>query len=162
MDAIVFRDARDNEAGLLGEVALRSKGHWGYSADFLDLCRTELTFRPEDVAARRIVVADSPAGILGFYSIDGQPPSGELGNLWVIPERIGTGLGRRLWQNAVATAGMAGYTWLRIEADPNAVGFYRAMGAEQIGEAPSGSVPGRSLPLLAFKLADVKSLHHDE
>jgi hypothetical protein len=57
---------------------------------------------------------------------------------------------------------MAGYTWLRIEADPNAVGFYRAMGAEQIGEAPSGSVPGRSLPLLAFKLADVKSLHHDE
>jgi ribosomal protein S18 acetylase RimI-like enzyme len=154
MDAIVFRDARDNEAGLLGEVALRSKGHWGYGEDFLEACRAELTFRPEDVAARRIVVVDSPAGVVGFYSIDGQPPSGELGNLWVVPERIGTGLGRKLWQHAVATAGKAGYTSLRIEADPNAVGFYKAMGAEQIGEVPSGSIPGRALPLLAFRLPD--------
>jgi ribosomal protein S18 acetylase RimI-like enzyme len=154
MDVIVFRDARDNEAGLLGEVALRSKGHWGYGEDFLEECRAELTFRPEDVAARRIVVADSSAGVVGFYSIDGQPPSGELGNLWVIPERIGTGLGRKLWQHAVATAGKAGYASLRIEADPNAVGFYTAMGAEQIGEVPSGSIPGRALPLLAFRLPD--------
>lgn len=154
MDAIVFRGARGNEAGLLGEVAIRSKGHWGYGEEFLDACRAELTFRPEDMAARRIVVADSLAGIIGFYSIDGHPPSGELVNLWVVPERIGTGLGRKLWQHAVATAGKAGYMSLHIEADPNAVGFYRAMGAEQIGEVPSGSLPGRVLPLLTFRLPD--------
>jgi ribosomal protein S18 acetylase RimI-like enzyme len=137
---------------LLGEVALRSKGYWGYDEDFLNACRAELTFSPEDVTARRIVMAESRAGILGFYSLDGQPPSGELGNLWVVPESIGTGLGRRLWQHAVAAAGKAGYTSLRIEADPNAVGFYRAMGAMQVGEAPSGSVAGRTLPVLVFRL----------
>jgi GNAT superfamily N-acetyltransferase len=153
MDEIVFRDARADEAGLLSAVALRSKGHWGYSQDFLDACRAELTIRPADVAARRIVVADSPAGIAGFYSIDGIPPGGELGNLWVVPERIGTGLGRRLWQHAVAAAGQAGYTSLRIEADPNAAGFYRAMGAEPAGQATSGSVAGRTLPVLTFMLA---------
>lgn len=155
METIVFRDARENETDVLGEIALRSKGHWGYSEDFLGACRAELTFRPEDLAARRFVVADLPAGVVGFYSIDGQPPSGELGNLWVVPERIGTGLGRRLWQHAVATASTAGYTSLRIEADPNAVGFYRAMGAEQIGEVLSGSIPGRALPLLTFRLPAV-------
>jgi ribosomal protein S18 acetylase RimI-like enzyme len=154
MDAIVLRPARGDEAALLGEIALRSKGYWGYDKDFLDACRAELTFRPEDVAARRIVVAESPVGALGFYSIDGQPPSGELGNLWVVPESIGTGLGRRLWQHAVTTASKAGYTSLRIEADPNAVGFYQAMGAELTGEAPSGSVPGRMLPVLTFRLAE--------
>lgn len=152
MDSIVFRDARENETDLLGKIALRSKGHWGYSEDFLGTCRAELTFRPEDLAARRFVVADSAAGVVGFYSIDGQPPSGELGNLWVVPERIGTGLGRQLWQHAVATARMTGYTSLRIEADPNAVGFYKVMGAEEIGEVPSGSIPGRTLPLLTFRL----------
>ena len=156
MDTIVFRKARSNEAALLGEVALRSKGYWGYSEDFLDACRAELTFHSEDLAARRVVVADAPAGVVGFYSIDGQPPSGELGNLWVVPELIGTGLGRKLWQHAVATAGKAGYTSLSIEADPNAAGFYRAMGAEQIGEVPSGSIPGRTLPLLAFRLANAE------
>ena len=153
MDAIVFRPARGDEAGLLGEVALGSKGYWGYDEDFLDACRTELTFSPEDVTARRIVVAESRAGIVGFYSLDGQPPSGEIGNLWVVPESISTGLGRRLWQHAVAAAGKAGYTSLRIEADPNAVGFYQAMGAKQVGEAPSGSVAGRTLPVLTFTLA---------
>jgi len=152
MDAVVLRAAQPNEADLLGEVSLRSKGYWGYCKDFLDACRAELTFRPEDMASRKIVVADSPSGIAGFYSIDGEPPEGELGNLWVVPEQIGTGLGRRLWNHAVATAREAGYSALHIEADPNAVGFYLAMGADQVGEAPSGSIPGRTLPLLKFTL----------
>jgi GNAT superfamily N-acetyltransferase len=159
MDGIVFRPARSGEAGLLSDVALRSKGYWGYDEDFLDACRAELTFSPGEVAARRIVVAESPAGVLGFYSLDGKPPDGELGNLWVVPESIGTGLGRRLWQHALAAAGKAGYRSLHIGAEPNAVGFYRAMGAEHIGETPSDSIPGRSLPLMLFRLADVKK--HD-
>jgi ribosomal protein S18 acetylase RimI-like enzyme len=152
MDTVVVRAGRPDEAARLSEVALRSKGHWGYDQDFLVACRAELTFGPEDVAARRIMVADSPAGLAGFYSIDGDPPDGELGNLWVVPERIGSGLGRRLWNHALATASAAGFTSLRIEADPNAIGFYRAMGAEQIGEVPSGSIPGRTLPVLSFSI----------
>lgn len=152
MKAIVFRDARPDEAPRLSEVALRSKGHWGYSADFLDACRAELTFQPEEVATRWIVVADSPAGIVGFYSLDGRPPRGVLGNLWVVPEHIGTGLGRQLWRHALAAAAGAGYSSLVIEADPNAAGFYRAMGARQVGEVPSGSVRGRKLPLLTMEL----------
>jgi len=35
-----------------------------------------------------------------------------------------------------------------IDADPNAEGFYLKMGAERVGESPSGSIPGRMLPLL--------------
>jgi hypothetical protein len=96
MDAIVFRAARGDEADLLSEVALRSKRYCGYDQKVLDACRTELSFHPEDVVTRRIVVAHSSSGIVGFYGIDGQPPSGELGNLRIIPGRIGTGLGRRL------------------------------------------------------------------
>ncbi len=152
MDAIVFRAARGDEADLLTALALRSKGYWGYDQEFLDACRAELTFRAEDVVTRRIVVAHSPSGIVGFYSIDGEPPNGELGNLWVIPERIGSGLGRRLWHHAVASAREAGYTSLHIEADPNAAGFYEAMGADRAGEVPSGSVADRTLPLLVFQI----------
>jgi GNAT superfamily N-acetyltransferase len=152
IDGPRFRPARADETSLLGELALRSKGYWGYDEDFLEACRAELTFRPADVAARRIVVAEGATGVFGFYSIDGEPPSGELGNMWVVPEQIGTGLGRELWQHALATACRAGFTSLRIAADPHAAGFYRAMGAEQIGEVPSGSLAGRSLPLLLVNL----------
>ena len=41
-----------------------------------------------------------------------------------------------------------------IEAEPNAVGFYRAMGAELCGMAASTVVPGRELPVLRYRLAE--------
>jgi GNAT superfamily N-acetyltransferase len=155
MAGITFRPARPGEAGLLGDLALRSKAHWGYDQAFLDACRAELSFRPEDVTASRITVAEQSGQVLGFYSLEGQPPAAELGNLWVTPDRIGRGLGRRLWQHAVATAAAAGFAVLRIEADPNAEGFYLAMGARRAGSAPSGAVGGRALPVLCVDLANL-------
>jgi GNAT superfamily N-acetyltransferase len=148
----VLRAARPDEAGVLSELALRSKAYWGYDQDFLDACRAELTFRPDDVSARRMVVAESAGQVLGFYSLDGQPPQGELGNLWLDPVSIGAGLGRRLWQHALEVARGSGFTQLRIEADPYAEGFYLAMGAQPAGSTPSGSIAGRTLPLLVMHL----------
>lgn len=152
MTGIQLRAARTDEVDLLGDLALRSKGHWGYDRSFLDACRTELTFEPDELGARRIVVAESAGRVLGFYSLDGEPPSGELGNMWVEPDSIGTGVGRRLWQHAIQTAREAGFTKLRIGAEPFAEGFYLAMGAKRVGETPSGSIPGRILPLLEVRL----------
>lgn len=144
----MFRAARADEAAHLTELALRSKAHWGYDDEFLDACRAELTLRPDELAARRIIVAELAGQVLGFYGVEGTPPDGELGHLWLDPASIGTGIGRRLWEHALRTADAAGFTRLRIEAEPYAEGFYLAMGAERIGETPSGSVPGRVLPLL--------------
>jgi GNAT superfamily N-acetyltransferase len=147
-----LRSAQPGEAALLTELALRSKGYWGYDQAFLDSCRAELTIRPDEVPGRRIVVAEAAGQILGFYSVDGQPPAGELGNMWVEPGWIGTGVGRRLWQHAMTTAREAGFVTLRIGADPGAEGFYRAMGAQRVGTTPSGSIPGRMLPLLQMQV----------
>jgi GNAT superfamily N-acetyltransferase len=117
----------------------------------------DLTFRPDEIDARRIVVAESAGRVLGFYSLDGEPPTGELGNMWVEPDSIGTGMGRRLWHHAIQTARTAGFTMLRIGAEPFAEGFYVAMGAERVGETPSGSIPGRMLPLLEVRLTQPPS-----
>jgi GNAT superfamily N-acetyltransferase len=108
---------------------------------------------PASIIARRIVIAVVDDAMIGFYSLDGDSPDGELGNLWLDPAPIGTGLGRALWQHAIDTARVAGFTSLRIEAEPYAEGFYLAMGAVRIGTTPSGSIPGRMLPLLRFDLA---------
>ena len=92
------------------------------------------------------------ARILGFYELIGDSPEFELSNLWVEPDSIGTGIGRLLWTHAMSAAREMGGTTVMIEADPNALGFYQAMGAVQVGETPSGPIPGRLLPLLRFVL----------
>ncbi len=61
---------------------------------------------------------------------------------------IGCGLGRLLFDDAVARARRLGLTTLIVDADPGAEPFYRQMGAERIGASPSGSIPGRFLPKL--------------
>ncbi|MFJ7081690.1 GNAT family N-acetyltransferase [Streptomyces griseus] len=141
------------EAAALTELALRSKGHWEYDAEFLAACREELTMRPAEVAARRTLVADEGGRILGFTTLDGEPPRGALGMMFVEPDTIGRGVGRSLFTHTMDEARRLGFTHLTIDSDPNAEPFYRSMGAVRIGATPSGSVPGRELPLLEVALA---------
>lgn len=152
MTGLILRRARADEADTLSNLALAAKAHWGYDEAFIEACRAELTFAPADVERRHIVVADVDGVVTGFYSVDGEPPVGELGNLWVRPDEIGTGLGRMLWDDALTTAAAAGFEYLDIDSEPFAEGFYLRMGAERVGEIASGSVPGRVLPQLRVKV----------
>jgi hypothetical protein len=51
-----------------------------------------------------------------------------------------------MFEHALATAAELGFDELTIEAEPNAMGFYAAMGATQVGERRSPT--GRTLALL--------------
>jgi GNAT superfamily N-acetyltransferase len=145
-----IREARPEEAAILTELALRSKGHWGYDEDFVARCREELTLQPDEVEQRRTAVAEHQGQVVGFVTVQGDPPDGELGMLFVDPPAIGHGVGRLLFQHALAVAAALGFKRLEIESDPHAEPFYRAMGATHIGTVPSGSIPGRELPLLTI------------
>ncbi|MEU3228237.1 GNAT family N-acetyltransferase [Streptomyces sp. NPDC006976] len=142
---IAIRAARDEEASFLSDLALRSKAHWGYDAEFLASCREELTLRGPELAGRRTAVAERDGTILGFTTFEGEPPHGVLGMMFVDPDAIGQGIGRLLFTRAVETARALGFTRFTIDADPNAEPFYEAMGGVPVGRVPSGSIPGRAL-----------------
>lgn len=146
--SVRLRAARDDEAETLSLLALRSKGHWGYDEAFMAACADELRMNPGEMAARRATVAEEDGALLGFTTLEGEVPQGVLGMLFVEPEAIGRGLGRLLYQHVMDRARELGFDRLTIDADPNAEPFYLAMGAVRIGEVPSGSIPGRVLPLL--------------
>jgi hypothetical protein len=88
---------------MLSDLAVAVKGFWGYVQAFIESCRDEFAFGPDDIARRHFVVADLGGLVAGCYSVDGDPPVGELGNRWIRPSKIGTDLGRVLWQDAMAT-----------------------------------------------------------
>ncbi|MFE4449715.1 GNAT family N-acetyltransferase [Streptomyces sp. NPDC056796] len=146
------REGRPEEAEALTGLALRSKAHWGYDEAFLAACRDELTVTPGDTAGGRTAVAEEDGRVLGFTALSGEPPEGALGMMFVEPEAIGRGVGRLLFSHTVAQARRLGFESLTIDADPHAEPFYLAMGAVRTGTTPSGSIPGRELPLLALPL----------
>jgi GNAT superfamily N-acetyltransferase len=143
-----IRASHRGEAALLSELALRSKSHWGYGADFLDACREELRLRSDDLDRFVVRVAENDDGsIAGFYAIgEADDDEAEVRFFFVDLPFIGLGIGRRLFDDLVEIARETGLRTLRIDADPGAAAFYERMGAERAGEVPSGSVPGRSLP----------------
>ena len=145
-DDLVIRPARAGEAATLTELAMRSKGHWGYDAAFMEVLRPILTIEEDALVASPVRVLDDRGTASGWYRLTGEPPAGELEDLWLDPAAIGHGRGRRLFEHALSTARELGFDELRIEADPNAEGFYAAMGASRIGERRSPS--GRTLPMM--------------
>ena len=138
----------------MSALALRSKAHWGYSPDFLDSCRDELTVdrsRIGSVDYRCFVVVEDNS-ILGFYALESIAEDvHELGALFVEPAQIGTGIGRLLIQHALQILANCGAVRLIIQGDPNATEFYKAAGARQIGTRESDSIPGRYLPLFELE-----------
>jgi GNAT superfamily N-acetyltransferase len=156
MCTLRLRAAHRNEARLLSELALRSKGYWGYDQAFLDACRAELTLSPGEVETGRVTVAECDGQVVGFYALAGEPPEGTLADLFVAPERMRSGVGRALWEHAIGAARMLGFERLTLEADPGAEPFYLAMGAHRIGSVPSGSIPGRFIPLLEVPIVGVE------
>lgn len=147
-----IRRAVPEEAGLISELAIRSKAYWGYDETFMNKARAELAVSRQAIVEHDIFVAEENGRILGYYELKGKPPIVKLNSLFIEPEVIGTGVGQTLFKHAVQLAQSQGYQRMTFDSDPFAEGFYEKMGASQVGEAPSGSIPGRVLPLMEMEL----------
>lgn len=56
---MIIRKPQPGEAAALSDLALRSKGYWGYNADFLRDCREEFTVQPRQIAKGMIRLAEA-------------------------------------------------------------------------------------------------------
>lgn len=152
--AVDIRLARPDEAERLHQLAIRSKAHWGYDADFMTRAAEAMRIRPEAIEDRRLFVAEDkgrPIGVGGIGALDDEPGAFEISHLFVDPDAFGRGIGAALLERLVDDARARSATRLEILSDPQAAPFYRRMGAAPIGDAPSDAIPGRSLPLLEIR-----------
>ena len=147
-----LRAAEAGELAALSGLCMRSKAVWGYDAAFMEACRTELTLTPRDLKEAQVQVAESAGTIIGVAQVSVANAQASLDKLFIEPTTLRAGAGRRLFEWCVKAARERGARTLVIESDPGAAEFYRHMGARDAGFVPSGSIPGRMLPLLKLEL----------
>ena len=153
---INVRRATPEDAEVLTRIALAAKRHWGYPERWILQWTGVLTITPEFVRNNEVHAATVEGGrTVGFYALVGEGRRIELEHLWVSPEYMGEGVGRILFDHALGKAASLGAQTLRLEADPNAEGFYRRMGAERMGENVY-EIEGqrRVLPLMAVEVGN--------
>jgi len=147
----MIRDATAADLAPLSALARRSKAHWGYDDAFMAACADELTVTPDMLDNQTVRLFEDSGTRHGFYAVSVKNREAGVELFFVDPPAIGRGVGAALWHDLVLRA-QAGATGVRIESDPEAEGFYLRMGAVRTGLCPSGSIPGRRLPLLHYDL----------
>jgi predicted N-acetyltransferase YhbS len=148
-----IRDARPDEAAGLTELALRSKGHWGYDEGALAVFSRELTLTPADLAEGNARVAEDEGAVVGFSTLSPQSRHLiELQHLFVEPGELRRGIGSALFLDACAAARGLGFSTLVIQSDPNAAAFYKRLGATHLRDIAS-SIPGRTIPFMTYSLS---------
>jgi len=149
---LTIRAPTIDELSSLSDLCFRSKSVWGYDEKFMAACRAELSFAPSDLETTTIAIAEisgESVGVAQLRVVDGEA---DLLKLFVEPKALRSGTGKALLVWATEVAQKLGATRMTIDADPEAAPFYRRMGAYDVGQAPSGSLPGRMLPRLAMNL----------
>jgi GNAT superfamily N-acetyltransferase len=144
--------AKPEDADALTEIAYAAKRHWGYPERWIEAWRDILTMHPEFIAANVAYCAMEDDNMVGFYVLTTESDGIHLDHLWINPAAMRRGTGRTLFEHAVDQVGKAGFDLIKIEADPNAEGFYERMGARRVGVSVC-EVEGekRELPLMEYR-----------
>ena len=129
-----IRKAYVNEAAALSELCFRSKAYWGYSDEFVETCRDDLTVTADYISTGLVYVLEEDNDLRGFMGLEQEEQTGSwlLKDLFVDPDSIGKGYGKLLWGHMLGLA----------------------RGARRIGEVVSSVFPGRKLPLLEVRIAE--------
>jgi GNAT superfamily N-acetyltransferase len=133
---------------------VRAKASNGYDAETMAIFAPVLVVTPERIARDWVLVATRDDALLGFAGLDPVDADGIawLEDLFVDPDAQGQGIGTRLWGAVLDHAYALGASELRFDADPHAVAFYERLGATVIGATPSTLIPGRTMPLMRYRI----------
>lgn len=153
---IHIRLAEIDDVDVMTDVSIRAKQSNGYDDALMDVWRDELTVTVAHLCQGEYWVAVDGGQILGCASLspDKDRQSGKVHGFFIDPDHQGRGIGRMLWDQLRVRAHAYGMPDVRLDADPNAVPFYEAMGFIVVGEAPSGSIEDRRLPHMMIRLTN--------
>ena len=145
------RRAVPDEAARLSEIARAAKAGWGYPQAWLAAWEAKMRIAPEYVEHQHVWAAVNDTRVVGFYALEQRDGRWLLEHLWVEPSWQGRGVGRRLFEHALATVRATRPGTVEIEADPHAADFYAHMGAVASGSvaAPMETEPDRRLPVFS-------------
>lgn len=150
---MIVRPAQISERDALEQLQRRSSMHD-------PMYRTQLAAHPdaielpiEQITAGHVRVAEGNGAVVGFaVLLERAGDACELDGLFVEPEWMRTGIGRRLVDDALRIARERGATRIDVDANPQAVAFYEAVGFLPAGEAQTrfGPAPRMSLPVISL------------
>jgi GNAT superfamily N-acetyltransferase len=135
--------AREESVPAINALIARSKGYWTWPAGYLEQALALLTIDLDYLRTHpSLEVLDARGDLVCFVAIAVLDPSVVLDHLWVTPERIGCGIGRRACGYMIQFTKQHQWSELSVLPDPPSEGFYLRMGFKDSGKRVPSRVPG--------------------
>lgn len=151
LPAVQIVRAEPADAVPLTLVTIASKAHWGYPQAWMEKWAGQLTLTPDYVQQAVVFKAVCDARLAGYYALLPRSGFGWLDNLFILPEFIGRGVGRSLFEHALSQCRLLGLTRMEWASDPHAAGFYTRMGARHMRDSPGDF--DRRLPVFSIEVS---------
>jgi len=139
------------DAQTLKEIAILSKGYWGYPENLMSQWAGSPIITPASIAVADVYHALVDTSAVAWYRLWTGSKTAILDDLWVLPAFIGQGVGRSLFLHAVSQARTSGALSIELDSDPHAQPFYERMGCYKIGETLSSWQ--RLIPRMKYDLS---------
>ena len=97
-------------------------------------------------------LSEEAGAFVGFFALIPHGSDQELDLFFTANDTQGNGVGRRLFEAMAARARALGASSVVISSNPEAAGFYRRMGAVDVGATPPGDGIGWERPKLKLTL----------
>jgi N-acetylglutamate synthase-like GNAT family acetyltransferase len=149
---VTIRRAQASERAALEELQRRSSMHEPMYRAQLAAHPDAIELPAEQITAAFVRVAERRGVIVGFSILfERSGEACELDGLFVEPESMRGGVGRRLVEDAKRIAHRRGAARIDVVANPQAVAFYEAVGFTKVGEEQTrfGPAPRMSVPVVS-------------
>lgn len=131
---MIFEKATAADIESLTELAIRSKRHWGYSKEAMELWNINLTMTEEFLNSHTVIKATLEDDIVGFFALEEIQPTTRIAQYWVDTPFMRKGYGSAMFkylkdflkQNKVEKA--------TIVLDPNGLAFFESKGAKVLNK----------------------------
>lgn len=145
MEPVTIRTAGPADVGALAEVFRSSSLSNEEDRDDLLAHPDALEWDAAPVAGGWVRVAEVGGLVVGFSTVRAVGDTVELEDLFVVPERMRLGVGRRLIDDVVGRARAAGASAVVVTANPRALAFYRRAGFRDAGQVSTRFGPAPRL-----------------
>ena len=158
-----IRGAKREEHRALTQLIVRATLHSGYDEAFIDRARPALAVSLNGIVTGNVQVAEQSGEVVGVVEVLSTVLQGiAVLGIFVDPAHWEKGVGRALFEAAIARARTLKVGALMIYASPFAEGFYSRLGAIRIGEGPFFYSPEVMLPHFLFIVPPAKGFVADK
>ena len=127
---MIFETATAEDIDELSSVAIRSKRHWGYSKEAMELWNQNLTITDDFLKSHTVIKATLEDEIVGFFALEEIKAVTRIAQYWVDTPYMRKGYGTVMYNYLKDYLKLRNVERVTLVLDPNGLAFFEKKGAK--------------------------------